>query len=219
MAPSTSMSRGGILLRTVRDLSTGKVISGPSLLVDRILTLSEAASISLLVTEKWDGNTGALNVPDSFDAARTYLYLAPSKEKRVSTIYTSPRIGLELSNPSTTCSLACPRVHFVGKHYRYFVHPELLVANGRAQTMLGVQRYSHNHGNVDALCSATGLKLRTALGYLEEYQKGRMGEATLDMFVGVKGKGVCSSAARYLQMMGCIARIEEQEMPFGVSDR
>ncbi|KAF9021261.1 hypothetical protein BDZ89DRAFT_906508, partial [Hymenopellis radicata] len=129
---------GGVLLRTVSYRSTGKVISGPSLLVDHILTLSGATSISSLATEKWDGNTGALNVPDSFDAGRTYKYLAPSKEKRLSTIYTSPRIGLELFNPGTPCSLACPRVRFVGKHYRYFVHPELLVANGRAQTMLAV---------------------------------------------------------------------------------
>ncbi|KAF8901754.1 hypothetical protein CPB85DRAFT_1227650 [Mucidula mucida] len=212
VAPRTSTSRGGILLRTVRDQSTEEVTSGPSLLVDHILALSGATSISSLVTERWDGNIGALNIPECFDAGRAYMYLAPSKEKRLSTIYTSPRIGLELSNPNVACTLACPRVHFVGKHYRYFVHPELLVANGRAQTMLGVQRSLSNHLTVDALCTATGMKLKTVLGYLEAYEKGKVGEVTLDMFVGAKGKGVCSSAARYLQMMGCISRMEEQEL-------
>ncbi len=78
--------------------------------------------------------------------------------------------------------------------------------------MLGVQRSLSNHGTVEDLCTATGMKLKAVLGYLDAYDKGKVGEVTLEMFVGTKGKGVCSSAARYLQMMGCISRMEEQAL-------
>ncbi|KAF8641302.1 hypothetical protein AX16_010081 [Volvariella volvacea WC 439] len=62
----------------------------------------------------------------------------PAKTKDQPVIHRSPRIGLELSHPGTKPSPTHPRVVYVQRPYRYFIHPDLLTANGRAHTFLGV---------------------------------------------------------------------------------
>jgi len=66
---------GGILLRSLRQLGPngGKVISGPSPLVDRIISVSGASSIADLVENKWGGDTYAFI--DGKDERRTRLFL------------------------------------------------------------------------------------------------------------------------------------------------
>ena len=139
---------GGILLRSLREVGpNGKVISGPSLLVDHIINLSGASSISDLVENIWAGDTCAFT--SEKDERSTRLFLRPvsepsstsSSSRITSTIYFSPRIGLDLSHPGTTNPEILPihpRIQFLPKPYRFFAHPEVLVANGRPQTFLGV---------------------------------------------------------------------------------
>lgn len=207
---------GGILLRTIRDQSTGRIISGPSLLVDHVLKLSGAGSITELVDEKWGGDIRALHGAKD----RTCMYLRRRSSEQTCTIYTSPRIGLDLSHPSAKAAMTNARAQYVAKPYRYFSQPKLLTANGRTQTMLGLWRDVEVRGAllkrsrevmVDELCDVTGMKRKTADGYLTEYMKGVEGKVNLEDFVGrEKGKGVSTSATRYLQMIGCIHREESR---------
>ena len=216
-ADQSSLQRGGILLRTLRRISDSKVISGPSLLVDEILRLSGAARIPDLVEHLWGGDTSAFP-PASYGSkpSSVSLYLrpitAPASVK--SPIYRSPRIGLDLSHPGTTNSPTDPRIVFISKPYRYFVHPELLTSNGRSQTFLGVYRTCLASGRHDdsglalrrELVRLTGMKEHSVIKYLADYQSG-IDEGNLQSFIGASGKGASASPATYLKMMGALARV------------
>ncbi|KAF8178031.1 hypothetical protein BJ912DRAFT_1063371 [Pholiota molesta] len=185
---SDRLLRGGILLRSVRQVKSGKVTSGPSLLVDLILSASGSEGIEDLVQKKWLNNTAAFDFPSEADAQqRTSLSLKPVPTPvsgRLPTIYFSPRIGLDLSHPGTTSATTLPlhpRIRFLPRKYRFFTHPEWLVANGRPQTFLGVLQSL-------IACSSAGLetpslsndiariaktKDATAAKYLADYVAGR----------------------------------------------
>ncbi|KAJ3978399.1 hypothetical protein F5890DRAFT_1422643, partial [Lentinula detonsa] len=137
---ANSSTRGGILLRTLRETSTGRVISGPSLVVDEILKLSCANSISDLVEKQWKGNISAFRGNEQSGSGEHTLHfmLKHEVETQAVYLYKSPRIGLGLSHPSVSPSFADPRVVFLSKPYRYFIHPELLTSNGRPQTFIGI---------------------------------------------------------------------------------
>ena len=220
---------GGILLRSLRELGpNGKVISGPSLLVDHIINVSGASSISDLVENKWAGDTCAFLSGKDERSAR--LFLRPvhessstsSSTRSASTIYFSPRIGLDLSHPGTTNPEILPlhpRIQFLPKPYRFFTHPQELVANGRPQTFLGVLSLciSTNSDFTEALkkpllsqeiAALMGLKEPTCAKYLAEYVAGREGGVDLlKSFVGAKGKGASSSPSSYLKMMGALSNL------------
>jgi len=220
---------GGILLRSLRELGpNGKVISGPSLLVDRIINVSGASSISDLVENKWAGDTCAFI--SGKDEQSTRLFLRPvsepsatsSSSRAASTIFFSPRIGLDLSHPGTTNPEILPlhpRIQFLPKPYRFFTHPEELVANGRPQTFLGVLSLciSTNSDFTEALkkpllcqeiAALMSLKEQTCAKYLAEYVAGRDGGVDLlKSFVGPKGKGASSSPSSYLRMMGALSNL------------
>lgn len=209
--------RGGVLLRTIRRISDSKIISGPSLLVDQILLASQSPSISDLVSQKWADGAGHACCTSAFPSEHdlsmrtTLLFLQPrsSSSEESLTIYTSPRIGLDLSHPGTTPSLTHPRVAFLPRPYRYFVHPHLLTANGRTQTFLGILQACLLNSNSDEtwlrseLIRITGLKKASVEKYLGEYRKG----GKLGAFVGSAGKGASGSPATYLRMMGTLERM------------
>jgi hypothetical protein len=132
-------TRGGILLRTIRRTTTGgQIISGPSLLVDEILSVSRAESISDLVQNKWKSDSMALLATPSSARASLYLKKRSRRKESSSRLYRTPRIGLELSHPSTTASPNDPRIIYISKPYRYIAYPNLLTFNGRCQTFLGI---------------------------------------------------------------------------------
>jgi hypothetical protein len=212
--------RGGILLRTVRRVSDSKIISGPSLLVDEILRLSKVSSIPELVDHKWDGNLTALPQSPNASSGSTDTFLrlrlkSDTHDARKPHVYRSPRIGLELSHPSTTNSITDPRVIYVSKPYRYFIHPDLLTSNGRFHTFLGIYRACRDSGKYTENNNAkllrevgrvAGLKEKTVDKYFESYQSG-YGSGNLDMFVGAKGKGASSSPSMCLMMMGTLEKL------------
>lgn len=215
--------RGGVLLRSVRQVSTGKVTSGPSLLVDLILGASGVSSIEELVDEKWAKDTSAF-LPEGDDKQAVCLFLKPvgAAPRKPPPIYFSPRIGLELSHPGTTSATTLPlhpRIRFLPKRYRFFTNPALLIANGRAQTFLGILHQlttsssgaSGSKTNTSlsrSISLITGAKEATAAKYLADYNAGREGGISLiDSFIGAKGKGASSSPATYLKMMGALSTI------------
>ncbi|GBE80193.1 hypothetical protein BKA93DRAFT_115715 [Sparassis latifolia] len=214
--------RGGVLLRTLRRMSDSTIISGPSLLVDELLRVSEASNIAKLVTDKWSGDTSAFLISASSETRTTCLHLVhvqPSRTQSSATIYRSPRIGLELSHPDITLERLAthPRVVYVAKPYRYFIRPHLLTANGRAQTFLGVYHAcmdSKSFTQDSELCYTitriTGLKAPTVVKYLGEYNHG-LAKGSLTAFIGAAGKGVSASPTRFLRMMGTLRKVSTEQ--------
>jgi hypothetical protein len=207
--------RGGILLRTLRRVSDSTVISGPSLLVDELLRASKADDIPELVNEKWKGDISAFRAPspDDRDPGSNPLTLFVGVKEPTSSppqIYKSPRIGIDLSHPSTRLDPSNPRVRFVSKPYRYFVLPHLLTANGRGQTFLGVHNHCVNVLQISKksllagkIASLTGVQQKTVDKYLETYQDG-LATGDVERFIGLRGKGASSSPGTFLQLMGSL---------------
>jgi len=222
--PVRELLRGGILLRSIRQTGPGsKVISGPSLLVDQILAASDASSIEELVENKWEGNISAILSDEGGPSTCLYLKEVKSEERsRRPKVYFSPRIGLDLSHPGTTDPATLPlhpRIRFLPRLYRFFVQPNLLVANGRPQTFLGVlQPYLDASTSAEAgllktslsgdIARLTGMKEATAAKYLADYKAGRIaGAQFLKSVIGPQGKGAGSSPATYLKMLGAISTL------------
>ncbi|EFI27801.1 hypothetical protein CC1G_14724 [Coprinopsis cinerea okayama7 len=230
-----TLLRGGILLRSIRVLgSKSKVVSGPSLLVDQILSFSGSSGIPDLVQTKWGGDISAFRERTaggtSLCVVSRSLLNMPASSTKPPTIYTSPRIGLELSHPGTTSPKIKPlhsRIRFLTRKYRYFVSPHELIANGRSQTFVGLlfhftqnqnQKNKSNYASMDEalgrqsmkllgdVCRTMGLKEGTAKKYLADFRAGREGgEEVLEGFVGPQGKGAAGSPASYLTMVGAVS--------------
>ena len=256
-----SLLQGGILLRSIRVLSKPpKVVQGPSLLVDEILSSSGVKEIGDIVDGKWGGNTNAFppasahagtsseessSSTSSLPAASTCtLRVIPKSHfgvsassssskptgswnflgsKKQTVIYSSPRIGLELSHPGTTGPSVSPlhsRIRFLPRSYRYFKDPELLVKNGRPQTFLGVLLHCakklglsglsaktlKNPRLIKDMCKVAGFQDTLAQKYLTSFLDGtKDAEELLEReFIGAQGKGAGSSPANYLRMMGAV---------------
>jgi len=146
----SSLLRGGILLRSLAVVRPEKtrLVLGPSLLVDELLSQCGAGSIGELVNAKWNGDTSALSTGSEDLPEHSVRFVRKEKPKTTSSkppkapqIFSSPRIGLDLSHPGTTGPKVRPlhsRIRFLPRRYRYFRDPDSLTANGRPQTFLGV---------------------------------------------------------------------------------
>ena len=204
---SSDCIRGGILLRTIRRVKDGGIVSGPSRLVDEILSQSGAESISELVKSKWENDTFAFS--STVPSSRPSLRIIPRNNPPTATDpFRCPRIGLDLSHRSTKNSPWDPRVTFVCKPYRYIINPELLTFNGRPQTFVGVyDRLSESTGGstaklAKAIANVTGIKEQTVLKYIESLTLGLEGKRSLDKFIRVKTQSV----GDYLTMVGALRR-------------
>ncbi|KAH9919714.1 uncharacterized protein B0H18DRAFT_937053 [Fomitopsis serialis] len=229
----STQTRGGILLRTLRRVSDQKVFSGPSLLVDEILRASRAKSVAELVTARLRGDISAFSisvggavgsappvtVPAATNAHLRLMRIQPNRGRFKPRIFQSPRIGLDLSNPDIPKENPHyhSRVQFVAKHYRYFVHPHLLTANGRGQTFLGVYlqctaqpQFDDDDEIIEEVARLTGLKVQTARNYLAEYRWG-LEQGQLKAFLGTAGKGASAAPATFLRMMGTLAKLDSQQ--------
>ena len=211
-----------MLLRSIRRSSDSRVISGPSLLVDELLQRTQSSNIAELVRTKWCGNISAFPVspsssPTAVQQALIYFRNMECEGPNSSTdgvrIFKSPRIGLDLSNPSTQLAVTDARIMFLPRPYRYFVHPHLLTSNGRAQTFLGIYEHlstsgrfdKNERGLVEEIGRLSGMKTIAVVKYLESYRAGCASD-NLKQFVGPGGKGASASPASYLRMMGCLHR-------------
>lgn len=209
---TNTIVRGGVLFRSIRRLSDARVISGPSLLVDELLRLGSASSIAELVQTRWSNNIYAF--PSEASAAReggaSLVLRTRTSSSTKPQIYRSPRIGLDLSHPTTRLEPTDPRIAFISRPYRYFIHPELLVANGRGHTLLGVYHHVTSEAplsddEISKVVSIAGLQGKTTIKYLAEYRAAYR-SGNLKSFLGSSGKGAASSPVGFLRLMGSTLR-------------
>ena len=126
---------------------------------------------------------------------------------------------MDLSHPGTTPTRDHPRLQFLPKLYRFFIHPDQ-IDKGRPQTFLGVLRsYLPTSPGADAklglgeelaevrakVMAKLGIKAGTFNRYFEEYAAG-MDKGVIRAYVGTLGKGAASSPATYLRMVGTLER-------------
>lgn len=115
---------GGILIRSVSDLKTGKVIEGPCRLVNKILELTECKNIKELVCEKMNGD---LNVNGKV------LSLEPHNHEETE-IFASPRIGLTLKKKD---HLAL-RKHYICQLYRFLIYPTKISKGSKMTSYIAI---------------------------------------------------------------------------------
>ena len=219
----TTHCHGGILLRSLRQNGGhGAVISGPSLLVDKILSITESRNIAELVGTKLGGSISAfpsLSAAASLSdqQAKMYLVLFP-RDAHLPVIHRSPRIGLDLSHPTVSPQRNNPRVIYISKLYRYFVRPKLLKANGRCHTLIGLHLeqaakvgtdnpLQNNSALIRHLMEAMALGRTTVQKYIDDYAEG-FANKSLAEYVGTAGKGASSNPKMFMKMMGVLLRME-----------
>jgi hypothetical protein len=242
-APSPSSSsdatpmrdiRGGILLRTIRREEDKVVVCGPSLLVDEILKQSGTDSLTELVQLRWFNDSCAFREPlpeasgegdkPSPAATRTTrLYVEPYKPKSTTfaTVYTSPRIGLELSNTRNQED----RIKFVDQPYRFFIDPAAFKDKGRAQTFVGLLRHFKANSKkneppfnqyISKIEGVSAIPTKVATRLLACYTEGwknaqENNSKSLGEFLGQNGKGVCQVPDKIVKMMGALEKTKAQK--------
>lgn len=98
---------GGILIRTIRGIDDGRLISGPSRVVGEIIrTLSDKTIVEQAVDNTVAGY--------AFNSHRG-LFLKEREQKRSTPIFKSPRIGLGKKNADYRL-----------RNYRFFTDPDIL---------------------------------------------------------------------------------------------
>ncbi|CAE6477535.1 unnamed protein product [Rhizoctonia solani] len=208
--PSTDTSTiayGGILLRTLRNTQTKKVTCGPSLLVDEVLRSSEADSPATLVGALWKGDTSAFLSPEAeLGPSRVFLRPVDRKGAKPPVMYSSPRIGLELSRIQTAgeATATHPRVRYVLRPYRFFTHPELM-GPIRPQTFYGLLLAQEAGQLTRSIADVTGMKpiqIPTYSGYVEAGRNA--GPKAIKDFVSEQGRGVGPVAPKFLKMAGVV---------------
>ncbi|KAF7975158.1 hypothetical protein HWV62_10335 [Athelia sp. TMB] len=217
VAGESGSLRGGFLLRTIRRISDEVVISGPSLLVDEVLRLTKSSNIATLVQTRLRGDTSALPASSSSSGSpSTSFHISPkprAQNVKGPRIFSSSRIGLDLSNTSGTEA----RVKFISKPYRFFTRPHLLTSNGKGHTFHGLYRetaeaYESEEDRLAEVIRLSGMKKQTAEKYLADYKLG-LEKGKLASFIGLAGKGAAGSPSSYLKMMGVLDRLENLVEP------
>jgi hypothetical protein len=117
--------------------------------------------------------------------------------KASSKIYTSPRVGITLSNkmPSTN-----HRLQYLLKPYRFFTSPQLL-DKGKAQLIIGLYDHFKKIGEV---AKVAGISRSRVENYVQEMTNG-IKNGDLNEFIGKKGKGI--KGIEYCQMAGAVKKI------------
>ncbi|PRP85083.1 hypothetical protein PROFUN_07267 [Planoprotostelium fungivorum] len=108
---------GGILIRSVQALQDGKIICGPSLSVDHLLSVCKAEDIKTLVNEKMQGD---ISVFPSEDKSNILVLEDSNNTFDKKPVYRSGRVGLHMTKKVATDDDKTAQMDFVFKNYRYF---------------------------------------------------------------------------------------------------
>lgn len=152
------LARGGMLLRGLAPIAPGAaLIDGPCRVVDHILALAHAPSISAL----------AARCDLSVDApvgGPSPLCLALNDASDARDVYAGPRVGLTLKRGATEA-----RHRFIARGYRFLTEPAR-IKKGRAHTVVGLHRSGLAIARIAAI---TATREAVVAGYVEAYEGGR----------------------------------------------
>ncbi|KAI8143791.1 hypothetical protein BJV82DRAFT_84790 [Fennellomyces sp. T-0311] len=191
-------SAGGMLIRAVLDQGDGRVIEGPSLLVDEILKVCGKKDLQSLTAAPWTGDCWckkSLFYLEKKPPVRPTATKRPRIEEE--RVYTSCRVGLGLGNRSPSIEA---RLLFVGRPYRYVMKPHFL-KKGRVWTLFGLMEEKLPSKEIAEL---TQIKESLLPKYKSEFDAGR--EAPLDTIREcLNGKDIVSGGANWkLRVMSAV---------------
>lgn len=160
-------AHGGILLRGL-ETPDGKLVDGPSLLVNHLLTVTGTEGIAAL--------DAAINGRLAWDAS------SPLRLEAVATddprrVFRSARVGLSLKRARGNTEM--PR--FILRPYRYLTEPR---RTAKGKLLLVLALYTEGL-DVDTIHQLTGCPRRSIVRYLQEFEVGRQ-EVNFEPYFGVE---------------------------------
>ena len=181
LALGDGISHFGILIRSILD-SSGKLIYGPSLTVDHLLSqtkVKDVASLDEMISGRpvWDTSSP--------------LAIRESPTTRTANVYSSSRVGLSLKKAREMQE--APR--FVARPYRFLTEPQA-ISKGKPHLVLSLYRLGQTP---EAIHQITGCAKKTIERYIADYGVGR---ATLG-FEEYTGKAL--STADLCKLLGTLA--------------
>ncbi len=151
-------ARGGMLLRGLAPIArSASLIDGPCTVVDHMLALTQAPSISALAA-RFD-----LSV-DAPDAGASPLYFALGESDDARAVCAGPRVGLTLKRGGTDA-----RHRFIARGNRFLTEPAR-IKKGRAHTVVGLHRSGLP---IRQIAARTGMREAVVASYVEAYEGGR----------------------------------------------
>lgn len=214
-------SAGGVLIRAILDQDSGKIIEGPSLVVDEILSTLRYKSIKELVEARWKERTGwCWDIESGFYLEPRHIDVEnnngkkqrrPTKRQKIldyngdeHAVHASSRVGLGLTNREPSIET---RLLFVGRPYRFVVKPWLL-KKGRVWTIFGMLEESMSTAEIARL---TGAKPSFIQRCKEEYDAGQK-EAIITIRKCLKDKDILAGGADWkVRVMSAIRWWEQQQ--------
>ncbi len=114
---------GGILIRTIQDIKSKKLIEGPCNVVDYILKVCKCKTIQDLVTATTTTTTTTAPGDVFKTDSNSTLYLEPNSTLTKQDIITGPRVGLTLKVPSSA------KEEYIFKDYRFMIFGDQIKKN------------------------------------------------------------------------------------------
>jgi len=152
---------GGILIRSIKDLETDKLIEGPCKVVDYILKLTDCKSIQELVTNCQKMNEQSNN--ETIHAKKldnnSLLYITPYKLQDEQ-VYYGPRVGITLKIDHQL------RRKYIMKDYRYLIFPDQIK---KYKNTIALSLYHQNISKEDIM-EELNIKQYYLDRYINDYQ-------------------------------------------------
>jgi len=162
---------GGILIRAISDLSTGEYIEGPSMVVDRVLTLNRTKSGIPEIAQLVEFDNFNLEVD-----VKGLLFLRPTTQLETASLCKSGRVGLVLRTEGG--------VPYCLKPYRYMNCPAK-VRKGRQHLILELHHEGKEEG---AIVKTTGATKASVAKYIASYEKSKASPKTAQQYFAQKLK-------------------------------
>lgn len=145
---------GGILIRSIYNISNKKFIEGPCNVVDHILNMCQYDSIHNFVN-----NNDKLDINDTF----SQLHILPRK-RSIIPLYNSPRVGLTLKQLNNL------RVVYIMKNYRYMIEPQVFKKN---RALIALQLYEENT-DISTISKCMNMPEKRIHNYIATYKLGTL---------------------------------------------
>ncbi|KAF8596193.1 hypothetical protein BDV93DRAFT_78159 [Ceratobasidium sp. AG-I] len=191
-------------------------------MVDEILRASGAVDLPHLVGTLWSGDTRALRGegpgrmflrPTSASSPTRFANPKSGRDmtEEYTTIYTSPRIGPDLSGISSPSRVTAsnPRVQYLIRPYRFFRLPHLL-GSLSPQTVYGLLASGLSHAQIVSLVDGELSTVERMVEHLEEGRKA--GSGALKILIGREGWKSARTPQGSMNIIGLVESTLRQRM-------
>jgi hypothetical protein len=205
--------KGGLLIRAMQNVTSGTIIDGPCLLVDAILNGLKVKSINELVDTYFNHSEGAAGDQTSgFWLKHNPPTSSPIARKRpktdddacVATVYRSIRIGLVVKGKYDYLH----RLDYVGRLYRFVVHPHLL---RKGKIWLALELIGNSSLSTAEIATVLNVKQSIIQNYQDAFLEGRS-QAMSVLKTCIRTRDMASGSSDWkCKALGALRWWEEQD--------